>query len=299
MYRLRVMPTVTRNFVIGSLLLVAAVGAIAIRPLSSIAAARLLTPERHAPSVAAPAGCVERSFRGGTGALTGWHCHAAGTNNRGTIVFLHGIAGNRDSAAKVVDRFLPLGFNVIAYDARAHGASSGELCTYGYHEKDDLRRIIAEVGATRVFLIGHSLGAAVALQAAAIEPAVRGVVAVSTFTDLRTIATERDDVRGWPSWLIEWGIAQVERTGNFDVDATSPVRAAANINVPVLLIHGADDRRPPPAHSERVLAALRGDKQLVVVPGAGHFDVLGHETWSRIEQWLLGITGPVQRIIVS
>ena len=284
------MARVTRRLAVGTLLLVAGVAAIATGPLSSIAAARLLTPERNPPTLAAPAGCVERRFTGDTGALTGWHCQAGTTNHRGTIVFLHGIAGNRDSAAGVVDRFLPLGFNVIAYDARAHGSSSGDLCTYGYHEKYDLRRIIAEIGASRVFLIGHSLGAAVALQAAAIEPAVRGVVAVSTFADLRTIATERDDVRGLPSWLVEWGITQVERTGNFDVDATSPLRAAASINVPVLLIHGAEDRRPPPAHSERVLAALRGDKELVVVPGAGHFDVLGHETWSRIEQWLLGVT---------
>ena len=292
------MPRGARKFVIGSLLLVAVIVAMAAGPLSSMAATRLLTPERHASVLTAPAGCVERTFRGDSGALTGWHCHATGAIQRGTIVFLHGIAGNRDSAAAVVDRFLPLGFNVIAYDARAHGSSAGELCTYGYYERHDVRRVIAEIGASRVFLIGHSLGAAVALQAAAIEPAVRGVVAVSTFADLRSVATEREDVRGLPSWLIEWGISQVERRGSFDVDATSPLRAAASINVPVLLIHGADDRRPSPAHSERVLAALRGDKHLVVVTGAGHFDVLGRETWSRIEQWLLAITAPQQSVTV-
>jgi dipeptidyl aminopeptidase/acylaminoacyl peptidase len=40
------------------------------------------------------------------------------------------------------------------------------------------------------------------------------------------------------------------------VDDVSPVRAAARITVPVLLIHGAADVETPPAHSERVRAAL-------------------------------------------
>ena len=275
-------------------MLAAVLAAVVIGPVSSIAAGRILTPERRAPTLPPPAGCVERTFNGDSGALAGWHCHRTGTINRGTIVYLHGIAGNRDSAAAVVDRFLPHGFNVIAYDARAHGSSSGELCTYGYHEKNDLRRVLAEVAPSRVFLIGHSLGAAVALQAAAIEPLVRGVVAVSTFVDLRTVATEREDVRGLPLWLISWGIAQVERRGRFEVDATSPLRAAASIKVPVLLVHGADDRRPPPSHSERVLAALGRNGEMVVVPGAGHHDVLGPATWSRIEQWLLAISTPPQ-----
>ena len=287
------MRQVNRKAIAGALLLTAAlIVAAAIGPFGSLAAGRILTPERHVPTLRPPAGCVERTFSGDTGPLEGWHCHKPGTIDRGTIVYLHGIAGNRDSAAAVVERFLPHGFNVIAYDARAHGASSGELCTYGYHEKNDVRRVIAEVRASRVFLIGHSLGAAAALQTAAIEPLVHGVVAVSTFVDLRTIATERDDVRGLPSWLVAWGIAQVERTGRFEVDATSPVRSAASITVPVLLVHGADDRRPPPSHSERVLAALGRHGEMIVVPGAGHHDVLGPGTWSRIEQWLLAITTP-------
>jgi uncharacterized protein len=289
-----------RKSIVGAVLLSAVViGAVAMGPLGSIAAGRILTPERHAPTLPPPAGCVERTFSGDSGPLEGWHCHRTGTANRGTILYLHGIAGNRDSAAAVVERFLPHGFNVIAYDARGHGSSSGELCTYGYHEKIDVRRVIAEVGPSRVFLIGHSLGAAVALQAAAIEPLVRGVVAVSTFVDLRTIATERGDVRALPSWLVAWGVAQVERTGRFDVEATSPLRAAASIKVPVLLVHGADDRRPAPSHSERVLTALGGHGEMIVVPGAGHHDVLGPGTWSRIEQWLLGISPPPGTFTVS
>ena len=113
------MPRPTRKAVVGGIVLGAVIAAVAIGPVSSMAAGRILTPERHAPTLPPPAGCVERTFNGDSGALAGWHCHRTGTINRGTIVYLHGIAGNRDSAAAVVDRFLPHGFNVIAYDARA------------------------------------------------------------------------------------------------------------------------------------------------------------------------------------
>jgi uncharacterized protein len=260
--------------------------AVTVFPLPGMIAAKILSPPRLAPMLPPPAGCVAREFTGAAGTLAGWQCRTTIASRRGTLVHLHGVGDNRDSAAAVIERVLPLGYDVIAFDSRAHGASDGDYCTYGFHEKDDVRRVIAQAGARDVVLFGHSLGAGVALQAAAIEPAVRGVIAVSTFSDLRTSATERDDLRRLPSWLIAWGIRQVEREGRFVVDDTSPLRAAAAIDVPVLLVHGADDRHPSPAHAERVRAALGGPAQLIVVPGAGHYDVLRPPVWAQIEAWL-------------
>src|SRR6185436_14421434 len=110
---------------------------------------------------------------------------------RGTIVYLHGVADNHSSAAGVIRRFLPRGFLVIAYDSRAHGDSDGAACTYGFYEKADLRRVIDALPPGPVALIGTSLGAAVAVQAAAGDSRVTTVVAAETFSDLRTVATER------------------------------------------------------------------------------------------------------------
>jgi fermentation-respiration switch protein FrsA (DUF1100 family) len=53
----------------------------------------------------------------------------------------------------------------------------------------------------------------------------------------------------------------------------------------VLLFHGEADAATPPAHSRRVLAALRGPKRLILVPGAGHNQSLRH-VWRDVEQWL-------------
>jgi pimeloyl-ACP methyl ester carboxylesterase len=215
--------------------------------------------------------------------LRGWDC-AATAARRGTIVYLHGVADNRGSAIGVIEKFRPLGFDVIAYDSRAHGNSEGDRCTYGYYEKRDLQRVIDQLHTDDVILFGHSLGAAIAVQAAAVEPRVRAVMAASTFSDLRTIATEHAFF--YPSWSLGPAFARAERDGRFVVDEVSPVKAAAQITVPVLLVHGANDRDTTPIHSQRVFAALHGSKRLVMVDGASHNDVLNGGTLDQIEAWL-------------
>jgi pimeloyl-ACP methyl ester carboxylesterase len=80
------------------------------------------------------------------------------------------VADSRAGVSGVVERFGPKGFDVVAFDSRAHGESDGDACTYGFYEKRDLVQLIDSLPAGPVVLIGVSLGAAVALQTAAIEP---------------------------------------------------------------------------------------------------------------------------------
>lgn len=268
--------------VVGVLALI--VAGIAVSQLPAIGAGALLFPSRHVNPRSTPHVCVDRRFAAVDITLDGWECRSTNTIRRGTILYLHGIADNRGSAVGAIERFVPEGFDVIAYDSRAHGTSEGDRCTYGYLEKRDLQRVLDQVGAGDVILIGHSLGAAVALQAAAIEPRVRGVVAASSFSDLRTIASERAFY--FPKWSLGPAFARAESDGQFVVDEVNPARAAADISVPVLLIHGANDRDTLPDHSERVFRALAGPKQMIAVSGAGHNDVLRADVWAQIEGWI-------------
>ena len=260
-----------------------ALAGIAASQLPAIGAGALLYPTRQVSKRAAPAGCVERTFAGVNAQLSGWHCTTTAPP-AGTVVYLHGIGDNRDSFANGVTRFLERGFDVILYDSRGHGRSEGKGCTYGFLEKQDLAAVLNDARTPGAILIGHSFGAAVALQAAAIDPRVRAVVAASTFSDLRSIATYRAPFVFVPP-IIEATFAQVERDGKFPIDQASPVRAAANIRVPVLLIHGMLDTEIPLAHSERVFAALAGTKRLLRIPDAGHNDVMKADTWTQIETW--------------
>ncbi len=150
--------------------------------------------------------------------------------------------------------------------------------------------MIDALGAAPVAAIGVSLGGAVALQAAADDTRIAAVVAIATFSDLATVARERA-----PFFASQRNIADAftlaEQQARFRADEASPVAAAARIRVPVLLIHGEQDVDTPPAHSERVYAALRGPGRLLLLPGAGHNDPLPNEVWSEIAAWLDGVGG--------
>jgi pimeloyl-ACP methyl ester carboxylesterase len=252
--------------------------------LPGIGAGGLLHPSRRPVLMPPPLTCNDATFAGDEVHLKGWRCHAIGTR-RGTLVYLHGIADNRTSAAGIVDRFGKRGFDVVAYDSRAHGQSDGDVCAYGFYEKRDLHRVLDTVAPGPIVLLGVSLGAAVALQEAAADRRVTTVVAISTFSDLRTVATERAPSL-FTAGIINRAFALAEQQGRFQVDEVSPAISATKITQPVLLIHGSDDHETLPDHSRRILDALAGRKRLILVPGAGHNDALREDVWREIERWI-------------
>ena len=271
-------------------LLVLTVAAVAVNQLPGVGAGALLHPARRRVVAVPPIGCRAATFAGAGVELKGWLCGAIGPH-RGSLVYLHGVADNRTSGQGAVARFGPRGFGVVAYDSRAHGESDGNACTYGYFEKQDLRHVIDSLAPGPVVLIGTSLGAAVALQEAADDPRVSAVVAAETYSDLRTVATERAPFFFTPD-ILRRAFALAEQQARFHVDAVSPVIAAARITVPVMLIHGDADTETPPAHSRRVFAALGGEKRLILVPGAGHNGSLRGEVWDEIDRWLDSVLVP-------
>lgn len=268
----------------GAALVLAGVAAAVWREAPVVAAGALLHPARSVVGAPPPGGCVDATLSGAGVSLRAWRCSPAG-QARGTIVLLHGIADNRGGWRGAVGRLRARGFAVVAYDSRAHGESSGSACTYGFFEKQDLRLVVDSIDQPAI-VIGHSLGAAVALQEAADDPRIRAVVAAAPFSDLRTVATER--APGWlPAAIVRRAFVKAEQEAGFEVDAVSPQADARHIAAPVLLLHGGDDLETPVEHSRRIYAALAGPKQLIIVPGAGHNDVLSADaTWHAIEHWL-------------
>jgi uncharacterized protein len=267
---------------IGAVLLVAL--ALAAEQLAAAGAGGLLHPARRLVTAAPPLTCDDATFRGDGLDLKGWRCKGSAPR-RGTLIYLHGSADNRTSGLGVIERFGRRGFDVTAYDSRGHGESAGDVCTYGFFEKRDLYRVLDNVNPGPIVLVGTSLGAAVALQEAAEDRRITAVVAAETFADLRAVATGRAPFFFTPG-IIAQAFRIAEQQGHFQVDAVSPVAAAARIRIPVLLVHGAADSDTPPEHSRRVLDALSGPKRLILVPGARHNESLRGEVWDEIERWL-------------
>lgn len=269
---------------VAAAVLLIAIGVLVQSQLPAIGAGGLLHPFRRSTVGRPPGSCDVALFDGVGVQLKGWRCRGAG-DRRGTLVYLHGIADNRESAVGIIERFNRRGFDVIAYDSRAHGESDGMACTYGFYEKQDLHRVVDTIGSGPVVLMGTSLGAAVALQEAAEDVRVRAVVAAETFSDLRTVAIERAPFF-FTAGTIRRAFQLAESEGRFTIESVSPEASARRIEAPVLIIHGSIDRDTPPDHSRRVFDALRGPKQLILVPDAGHNQSLRGEVWQDIDSWL-------------
>lgn len=273
-----------RRFRIAAVTLACTLGGAGCIPPSWGANALLHPPRRQPPGAPSPA-YQPVSFDVDSGVrLVGWLVRTT-KPRRGLVVYLHGIGDNRGAGVGIAQHFTALGFDVLAYDGRAHGQSGGPACTYGYFEKRDLARVLDQLGGGTALVFGISLGAAVALQAAAQDARIALVVAVAPFSDLRTAARERAPFFA-SQRNIDEAIRIAETEASFRADDDSPVAAASSIRIPVILVHGAKDGETPPAHSERIDRALAGPHQLVLVPGAHHNEALTPGAWAAIDAWV-------------
>lgn len=95
-------------------------------------------------------------------------------DSKKTMLFTHGFSFSLLGSVKYMDMFRKRGFNILMYDHRHHGKSGGDNVTFGITERDDLKAVAGwakeKTGPTTVIGIhGESIGAAVALQYAAID----------------------------------------------------------------------------------------------------------------------------------
>lgn len=198
--------------------------------------------------------------------------------SRKTIILSHGITINRYGSVKYMALFRRLGFNILIYDNRYHGKSGGGFCSFGFFEKHDLKAVvdwvIARVG-TGAFIgtHGESLGAAITLQHAAIDPRIRFAIADCGWSDLAALYRLRmhKDYH-----LPEFPLLQIARWYgkwllHFDFHEASPIRTIAGVDKPVLLIHGDQDRYIPPEMSVELYNRKKsGVARLYLAKGGGH-----------------------------
>lgn len=184
--------------------------------------------------------------------LKGWLVPAVGQTATGTVIILHGWGGSKEWSRDLIRLVAVHGFNAIAFDSRAHGASGGRYCTYGAREKDDVSAVFdaarvrfGDLGPVGV--LGLSFGAAVATQALANDKRLQCGIIVSSFCRLEDIARVqmRLFTRCDNDWLFHRVLAKGEARAGFTVAEIQPTEAARRITQPVLVIHGERDNLIP------------------------------------------------------
>ena len=170
-----------------------------------------------------------------------------------------------------------MGHNTLLIDQRAHGESGGHCITFGIRERFDIldwvEYAVRELAAEKILLVGISMGGASVLMAGG-EPlptAVRGIIADCPYSSPRDIISSVIRMMHLsPRVAYPLVSASARLFGGFSLSSCTAEEAAARCPVPMLLLHGEEDRLVPPEMSRRIAAAAGVMATLATFPGADH-----------------------------
>jgi pimeloyl-ACP methyl ester carboxylesterase len=216
----------------------------------------------------------------GVGQVVGW-LDRAEPAAAPAVLYLHGNGLNLATLAQtdLLPRLRGLPAHVLAIDYPGYGRSAGapSEASLVASARAALALLQKHYPQSALFVMGGSLGAAVAVQTAAAEGAaggvpIAGVILVSPFSSLLDAAGEQ-----FPRWLAKGFLCD-----RYDSQATAP-----HVPQPALVIHGARDRLVPLEEGRRVAARLPALRRLVVVEEAKHNDILSYdEGWAAIATFI-------------
>lgn len=200
-------------------------------------------------------------------------------------IVIHGWGGNAGMMLPLCRPLHEGGLHALFIDARCHGLSDDDSFASLPRFAEDVCAASAwlharhDVDATRIVLVGHSVGAGAALLAALRLPDVSAVVSISAFAHPADMMRRWLAARGIPSAIGRYIMAHVERVIGHRFDDIAPERSIALLRCPVLLIHGDRDQVVPMADADRLYAARASERveRLVLAGDHESFDDIGRE----------------------
>jgi pimeloyl-ACP methyl ester carboxylesterase len=210
-------------------------------------------------------------------------------------LFHHGIGAGWATMIRYMELFRSWGWTVVAFDSRGHGGapsrapgSRAPRPSFGYYEKADLKAVAdwafarfasASFARERFVVFGESMGAATALQYAPLDPRLDAVIADCPYSSATAELEHRLRSAMVPPGLLSLVVlvadAFCRRLEGFSLRDADPSRAILETAMPILFIHGLEDRYVPWRMSV-VMAETRRRRlpkaitELLLVPGARH-----------------------------
>ena len=195
--------------------------------------------------------------------LYGWYCRTE--RPIGSLLYFHGNSGNLTTAAPVIPHLLDSGLNVLMFDYRGYGKSTGRPSLSGIiRDGIDAARLhetLRPAGLPSI-LYGFSMGGAIAAQVLR-RHSFDGLIFQSTFTTLSDIA--KVAYPQLPLHLL---------SGSF-FDTTGVVE---RLSLPVLFLHGSHDEVCPPWMAQTLHDLCpSANRQMLMVEGGLHKDLFERE----------------------
>lgn len=222
-------------------------------------------------------------FTGARGTVLSGRIERPQTTPRGWAIFAHCFTCGKDSlAAARIARALALnGIGVLRFDFAGLGGSQGEFADSTFAaDVDDLiaaGHAITEAGHPPALLIGHSLGGAASLSAAAEMPSVKAVATIGAPADVKHILHQFNadslaqiDAQGEAELLLGGRPFTVRKSFVDDARQQKLEERIAQMGKPLLVLHAPGDNVVEINNASRIFLAARHPKSFVSLDDANH-----------------------------
>ncbi|PKI61591.1 hypothetical protein CRG98_018020 [Punica granatum] len=193
------------------------------------------------------------------------------------VIYCHGNSGCRADANEAAVILLPSNITVFTLDFSGSGLSDGEYVSLGWHEKDDLKVVVSYLRSnmqiSRIGLWGRSMGAVTSILYGAEDPSIAGMVLDSAFSNLFDLMMELADVYKIrvPKFTVKMAVQYMRRViqkrAKFDIMHLNCLQVAPKTFIPALFGHASDDKFIQPHHSDLIINAYAGDKNIIKFDG--------------------------------
>jgi pimeloyl-ACP methyl ester carboxylesterase len=194
------------------------------------------------------------------------------------MLYFHHNAINIGANVSQALQFHKLGYSIFLFDYRGFGQSEGAFPTEPqlYEDAQAAWNYLTQarkLSPNRIFIYGHSVGGAMAIDLAAKHPEAAALVVQSTFTSMRDM-TKRFGVY----WFLPIELVLRQRFESLE--------KMKSIKMPVLIMTGTEDVQIPVEMGERLYAAAPGFKQLIIIQGGGHDNHLSEPYKQRVKHFI-------------
>ncbi len=189
-----------------------------------------------------------------------------------TAVFVHGWGQSRIDMLARIEPWDALCDRLVLYDLRGHGETQGGLSRLGHGEERDLLALLERLGEGPVVLVGYSMGAVIAIEAAARAAApggIIGVVAYAPYCDFHESLRRRMRSVNYPARPVtDLAILWLRLNG---VRHRDLIREVSALGTPLLVVARTEDRLHGLEDARRIVEAATS-ATLHEQPGDRHSD---------------------------